>query len=186
VDRTWLELMILAVRYIREEKKILTIWEHSDAGMGNFICTVSRSGMPPHFYAHGQNPIYRHFGCIMLYMNRVCELISDGYHTAQVAVIYHAEGEGTGRAMYSQTVGHLLCDNQIEYDYLPQDVFDEEERYHARVMDKKIKDQHAGIQCCISPNDTIYNGNLHTGYRNADGSWSTCIFYRSISGKNLY
>lgn len=34
---------------------------------------------PPHFYAHGNNPQYRHFGKLMAYTNRICELISDGY-----------------------------------------------------------------------------------------------------------
>ena len=27
---------------------------------------------PPHFYAHGHNPQYRHFGRLMEYMNRIC------------------------------------------------------------------------------------------------------------------
>jgi len=33
---------------------------------------------PPHFYAHGHNPQYRHFQRLMMYMNRVCNLISEG------------------------------------------------------------------------------------------------------------
>ena len=48
---------------------------------------------PPHFYAHGHNPQYRHFGWLMKYMNRVCNLISGGHHSAPVAVIYSGEGD---------------------------------------------------------------------------------------------
>lgn len=34
---------------------------------------------PPHFYAHGHNPQYRHFGELMRYMNRISTLISGGH-----------------------------------------------------------------------------------------------------------
>ena len=33
---------------------------------------------PPHFYAHGHNPQFRHFGALMRYLNRMCALINDG------------------------------------------------------------------------------------------------------------
>ncbi len=78
---------------------------------------------PPHFYANGNNPQHRHFGRLMAYANRVCELISGGRHVAPVAVLYHGEGEWTGTCMFSHKVGHLLADAQIDYDYIPQDVF---------------------------------------------------------------
>ena len=84
---------------------------------------------PPHFYAHGNNPQYRHFGKLMAYTNRVCELISGGRHVSPVAVLYHGEGEWTGTCMFSHRVGHVLADSQIEYDYIPQDVFAEPERF---------------------------------------------------------
>lgn len=94
---------------------------------------------PPHFYAHGNNPQYRHFGCLMAYTNRVCELISDGYHVAPVAVIYHGEGEWTGKYMFSHRIGRILADNQIDYDYIPQDVFEEAERYNTRIDNGVLK-----------------------------------------------
>ncbi len=65
---------------------------------------------PPHFYAHGNNPQYRHFGCLMAYTNRVCELISHGRHVAEIAVLYHGEGEWTGKCMFSHKPAHLLAD----------------------------------------------------------------------------
>jgi len=82
---------------------------------------------PPHFYAHGHNPQYRHFGKLMNYMNRVCELISDGYHTSPAAILYHGEADWTGRTcMFSQEPARILADRQIDYDFLPSDVFAEE------------------------------------------------------------
>ena len=93
---------------------------------------------PPHFYAHGHNPQYRHFGCLMAYMNRVCELMSGGHHAAPVAVIYHGEGDWTGEHMTMDGIGHVLADAQIEYDIIPQDVFVERGRYRTELSDGKL------------------------------------------------
>jgi len=82
---------------------------------------------PPHFYAHGHNPQYRHFGSLMQYMNRVCELISDGRHIAPAAILYHGEADWTGgKCMFTQVPAKLLADRQIDYDIIPSDVFAEE------------------------------------------------------------
>lgn len=94
---------------------------------------------PPHFYAHGHNPQYRHFGKLMAYTNRVCELINHGRHIAPVAVIYHGEGEWTGESMFSHKVGHFLADDQIEYDIIPQDVFAEEDRFHTVIEEHFLR-----------------------------------------------
>jgi hypothetical protein len=92
---------------------------------------------PPHFYAHGNNPQYRHFGALMAYLNRVCELIDGGFHGAPVAVLYHAEAEWLsireGGYMLMQKPCHILADNQIEYDIIPQDIFTEVERYKTKI-----------------------------------------------------
>lgn len=58
---------------------------------------------PPHFYAHGHNPQYRHFGALMGYMNRVSTLISGGRRVAPAAILYHGEAEWTGRAMLNKS-----------------------------------------------------------------------------------
>jgi hypothetical protein len=84
---------------------------------------------PPHFYACGHNPQYRHFGALMAYMNRVCVLISDGRRIAPVAVLYHGEAEWAGPCMLSQIPCRLLADAQIDHDIIPQDVFNEQEKY---------------------------------------------------------
>lgn len=94
---------------------------------------------PPHFYAHGNHPQYRHFACLMTYVNRVCELINDGYHSAPAAVLYHAEADWTGRHMTADQVGHRLADTQIEYDYIPQDVFSDREYYHTHIEKQQFR-----------------------------------------------
>ena len=91
---------------------------------------------PPHFYAHGHNPQYRHFGSLMGYMNRICELISDGTHLAPVAILYHAEAEWAGgKYMYIQEPAKLLADRQIEYNFIPMDVF-LEDKFNTVLGDK--------------------------------------------------
>lgn len=94
---------------------------------------------PPHFYAHGNNPQYRHFGELMKYMNRVCELISDGVHLAPTGILYDAEGSWAGNFMESYKVAHQLCDAQIEYDYVPQDVFSEREKWKTTINEGVLK-----------------------------------------------
>jgi hypothetical protein len=84
---------------------------------------------PPHFYAHGHNPQYRHFGVLMAYMNRVCSLISGGHRIAPIAVLYHGEAEWAGPCMLTQKPCRLLADAQIDHDIIPQDVFTEQEKY---------------------------------------------------------
>lgn len=85
---------------------------------------------PPHFYAHGHNPQYKHFGSLMGYINRVCELISGGSHVAPVAMLYHGEAEWTGEAMLMQKPARKLLDAQIDFDIIPMDVFRNREYYH--------------------------------------------------------
>ena len=93
---------------------------------------------PPHFYAHGHNPLYRHFGYLMKYLNRCCELISGGRHVAPAALLYHGEGDWTGRFMSDSAPGHVLADSQIDYDIIPQEVFAERDSYHTAIGGKNF------------------------------------------------
>lgn len=106
---------------------------------------------PPHFYAHGHNPQYRHFGSLMAYTNRVCELIAGGRHVAPVAVLYHGEGEWTGDYMPSHAVGRVLYDAQIEHDYLPQDVFADRETYNTRIENNVLRVNTQEYQAFVLP-----------------------------------
>jgi len=86
---------------------------------------------PPHFYAHGYNPQYRHFGKLMRYLNRVCHLFSAGLHVAPVGLLYHGEAEWTGNYMYLQKPARQLLEHQIDFDILPSDLFAEMAQYQA-------------------------------------------------------
>ena len=81
---------------------------------------------PPHFYAHGHNPQYRHFGALMKYMNRVTTMISGGRAVIPAAVLYNAEADWAGDMMYLQKPAIELYDHQVDYHFLPADVFTEE------------------------------------------------------------
>ena len=48
---------------------------------------------PPHFYAQGHNPQYRHFGKLLQAMNRVATVTSSGPHRVEAAVLYHGESQ---------------------------------------------------------------------------------------------
>lgn len=106
---------------------------------------------PPHFYAHGHNPQYRHFGSLMAYANRVCELMSDGRHVAPVAVLYHAEGDWTGKYMTADKVGHKLVDHQMDFDVLPQDVFEHRSDYNTVISAGKLRVNTQTYQAFVVP-----------------------------------
>jgi hypothetical protein len=76
---------------------------------------------PPHFYARGHNPQWRHFHLLMAYANRVCHLLSGGRHVASVAVLYHAEAEWLGRYEPFETAVKPLAQAQIDCDVVAVD-----------------------------------------------------------------
>lgn len=88
---------------------------------------------PPHFYAQGHNPQYRHFGKLVEYMNRVCTLISNGHRDSKVAVLYNAEFEWMGESMEIQKPLRKLYEAQILCDTIPYDVFTEKDRYQTTI-----------------------------------------------------
>ena len=88
---------------------------------------------PPHFYANGNNPQYRHFGILMQYTNRVTTLLSGGRHESEAAILYHAEGEWTGcRFDRIQIPARILTEMQMGFDFIPSDVF-RDEKYQTRI-----------------------------------------------------
>ena len=84
---------------------------------------------PPHFYAQGHNPQYRHFRKLVEYMNRVCTLISGGHRESGVAVLYNAEFEWMGESMPVQKPLRQMYENQIMADVIPIDALTDTGRY---------------------------------------------------------
>jgi len=77
---------------------------------------------PPHFYNGGENTQFALFGKLMEYMQRMCHMISDGVHRADVAVLYTPEGEWAGTDnMLPEKVTKTLTRAQIDFDILPED-----------------------------------------------------------------
>ncbi|SFG63104.1 hypothetical protein SAMN04487761_1327 [Lachnospiraceae bacterium C7] len=94
---------------------------------------------PPHFYANGHNPQYRHFGELMKYTNRVLELLNGGKHKGDVAILYHGDSSWSGQAMTSHEVSRIFTENQMNFDFIPQDALINTEEYNTRIEDKKLK-----------------------------------------------
>lgn len=88
---------------------------------------------PPHFYANGHDPQYRHFGALMRYLNRMCDLINGGARVTPAAILYHADAEWAGDYMLAQKPAHALMDHQIDFDVVPSDVFAEPTRYRTEL-----------------------------------------------------
>ncbi|MFC3803691.1 glycosylhydrolase-like jelly roll fold domain-containing protein [Cohnella sp. GCM10012308] len=77
---------------------------------------------PPHLYADGKNPQYRYYKILNDYTNRISHLLSGGRHAATAAVLYHAEAEWSGQAMYFHKPVKMLMQRQIDCDVVPADV----------------------------------------------------------------
>lgn len=94
---------------------------------------------PPHFYARGNNPQYRHFAELMKYTNRMCEILNGGKHGARTAVIYQAEAEWTGEYMDMADVAKTLSNHQIDFDFVPVDALEDMEKYDGSMSsDRKV------------------------------------------------
>ena len=102
---------------------------------------------PPHMYAGGKNPQYRYYKHLNQYMNRISHLISGGRHVATAGVVYHAEAEWSGEAMYFQEPVKELMQHQIDCDILPIDVLLD----GASVMDGRLHVHLEEYACLILP-----------------------------------
>jgi hypothetical protein len=70
----------------------------------------------------------------MRYTNRLCHLLSGGFHIASVALLYHAEAEWSGgEYMLTQKPARELTENQIDFDIIPADVFSESAQYRTNL-----------------------------------------------------
>jgi len=89
---------------------------------------------PPQFYAHGHNALYRHFGEICGYMNRVATVTSSGKHVVPVAVLYHGELEwADSYCMPFEKPLRALYDKQIDCHTIPTDIFIEKDYYKTEI-----------------------------------------------------
>ncbi|MBQ6053290.1 MAG: hypothetical protein IJL30_08420 [Clostridia bacterium] len=99
------------------------------------LCKYPDHDCPPHFYNHGNDPQFKHFGKLMLYMNRVVTLLKTGNPVPEAAVLYAAESDWMGRCAPPEDVAEPLARKQIAYDFIPADVFSRPERYDTDLSD---------------------------------------------------
>lgn len=101
---------------------------------------------PPHFYAHGNNPQYLYFHKWSTYADRLCHLLSGGYHDCQVGVLYHAFAEWSGDYMFMQKVLKELSHHQIGCDIISEDYLME-----ARIENKSYIINNYAYQVLVIP-----------------------------------
>ena len=106
---------------------------------------------PPHFYAHGNNPQWPHFGQLMSYMNRASSLLSEGCATRPVAILYHADAEWAGDAMPIERVAAKLTRAQIDFDFVPAEAFEDEDRYEVSIADGTFAVNDCRYQAFVMP-----------------------------------
>ena len=106
---------------------------------------------PPHFYAHGNNPQWPHFGQLMRYMNRTATLLSGGAAARPVAILYHADAEWAGNAMPIECVAAELTRAQIDFDFVPAEAFEDEGRYEISIADGTLAVNGCRYQAFVLP-----------------------------------
>jgi hypothetical protein len=108
---------------------------------------------PPHFYAHGHNPQYRHFGALMKYLNRCADLISDGQAVIPAAILYNGESDWAGKIMYMQKPAIRLWDHQIDYLFVPNDALTGADPYtpYQTTIGKELQIGNQHFKCFIIP-----------------------------------
>lgn len=84
---------------------------------------------PPHFYAHGHNPQYRYLKKLMDYTNEMSSLFSSGITKPSAAILYNPESEWVGAFELPQKAAKILTQNQIDFDFLCNDVFENPEAF---------------------------------------------------------
>ncbi|MBQ9611272.1 MAG: glycoside hydrolase family 2 [Lachnospiraceae bacterium] len=78
---------------------------------------------PPHFYARGNNPQFPYFCELMRYTDKLCRLFSGGISVQQAAVLFEAESDWAGKTMRGYAIGRELITHQIDFLFVPTDVF---------------------------------------------------------------
>ncbi|WP_163538072.1 glycosyl hydrolase [Gracilibacillus sp. YIM 98692] len=106
---------------------------------------------PPHFYAKGYNPQFKHFSYLMHYANRLCHIFNGGTHFAPVAILYHGESEWTGNYMKMQKPARTLTENQIDFDFVPIDILNDLESYNGSLEKDKLKINGESFACLVIP-----------------------------------
>jgi hypothetical protein len=124
---------------------------------------------PPHFYARGHNPQFKHFAYLMHYANRLCHIFNGGRHVAPVAVLYHGESEWTGEYMKMQKPARALTENQIDFDFVSVDMLNNLETYNGRLENNHLTINGEEFKCLVIPYSQYITKELAAFIKNAAG-----------------
>lgn len=124
---------------------------------------------PPHFYARGNNPQFKHFGYLMRYANRMCNILNGGKHVASAAILYHGESEWAGDFMKMQKPARVLSENQIEFDFVPMDMLNDLDAYNGKLNDSVLKINEVEFKCLIIPYSQYITKELADFIKNSNG-----------------
>lgn len=122
--------------------------------------TFPDTDCPPHFYAHGNNPQFRYFKDLMLYMNKMSTLFSGGVTKPKISILYHAESEWCGKYMLTQKVTKELTRRQIDFDIIPNDIFSKENPYQS-AFDDVLHVNTQNYECLIIPYSEYITNDLY-------------------------
>lgn len=137
---------------------------------------------PPHFYAHGNNPQWPHFGQLMCYMNRTASLLSGGAATCPVAVLYHADAEWAGNAMPVERVAAELTRAQIDFDFVPAEAFQDEERYKVSIVDGTFAVNGCRYQAFVLPGASFIGAATTEAARRMMAAGATVLAVDEVPG----
>ena len=87
----------------------------------------------------------------MRYLNQMGTLLSGGTTHPTAAVLYHADGEWCGKYMPMQKVAKELSRHQIDFDFVPMDIFTDQERYHTTFDESGLHVNGITYACFIMP-----------------------------------
>jgi hypothetical protein len=124
---------------------------------------------PPHFYARGNNPQFRHFAHLMKYANRLCHIFNGGTHIAPAAILYHGESEWTGEYMKMQNPARELTENQIDFDFVPIDVLANLPSYNGSIENNILKINGEEFKCLVIPYSQYITREMATFIKDAKG-----------------
>lgn len=124
---------------------------------------------PPHFYARGNNPQFRHFGNLMKYANRMCHILNGGKHIAQAAILYHGESEWAGEFMKMQKPARELTENQIEFDFVSMDMLNNLEDYNGKIENGILNINEVEFKCLVIPYSQYITKELANFIKTAKG-----------------
>ena len=106
---------------------------------------------PPHFYARGNNPQFKHFCHLMKYTDRLCNLFSGGKNVPEVAVLYEAESDWAGETMLGYEISRELLTHQLDFEFIPADVFEDKDYYGCRVENGSLVVNERTMKALIVP-----------------------------------